>query len=122
MINQKTLLFVALFGLALQGCSLEAARQSRINSALKASASGAPVAARPAAECKALDNVHVYTMYGAEVSLGVGTAAGVLAAADTSTKVENAAIGTGIGAAAVAAGLAYWSQKSGAVWTERCGQ
>lgn len=104
------------------GCSLEAARQARVNSQLRAGTYSAPAQARPDAECKALDNVHVYTAYGAEVSLGVGTAAGVLAAADTSTKVENAAIGTGIGAAVVAAGLGYWSQKSGAIWTEQCSQ
>lgn len=116
------LLFVGLLGVVTQSCSLEAARQARINSQLKAGMYGAPVTARPAAECKALDDIHVYTAYGAEVSLGVGVGAGALAAANTSQDIENAAVATGIGAVAVAGTLAYWSQKSGAQWTERCGQ
>jgi hypothetical protein len=103
-----------------QGCSLESARQTRINSQLKAGTYAAQT--RPEAECKALDSVHVYTAYGAELSLGVGTAAGVLAAADTSDPVRNTAVGVGIGAAVVAAGLGAWSASSGEAWTERCSQ
>jgi hypothetical protein len=102
------------------GCSLEAARQTRINSQVKSGIYSAQT--RPERECKVLDSVHVYTAYGAELSLGVGTAAGVLAAADTSADVSNAAIGTGIGAAVVAAGLGAWSASSGKVWAEQCSQ
>jgi hypothetical protein len=103
-----------------QGCSLEAARQTRVNSQLKAGTYSAQT--RPERECKALDSVHVYTAYGAELSLGIGTAAGVLAAADTSDDVRKVAIGTGIGAAVVAAGLGAWSSSAGKDWTERCSQ
>lgn len=102
------------------GCSLEAARQARINSQLKAGTYSAQT--RPEAECKMLDDVHVYTAYGTELSLGVGTAAGILAAADTSREVRNVAIGTGIGAAVVAGGLGAWSASSGKTWTETCSQ
>lgn len=108
------------FLLILPGCSLEAARQARINSQLRAGTYTAQT--RTEAECKALDNVHVYTAYGAELSLGVGTAAGVLAAADTSKEVRQVAIGTGIGAGVVAAGLGAWSASSGKAWTEQCSQ
>src|SRR5512138_3857073 len=55
------LLFIGLLGLSAQSCSLEAARQARVNSQLQAERRGTPMTARPAAECKALDNVHVYT-------------------------------------------------------------
>ncbi len=113
-------LLVASIGIAAQGCSLEAARQARINSQLKAGTYSAQT--RPDAECKALDSVHIYTAYGAELSLGVGTAAGVLAAADTSDDVRKVAIGTGIGAGVVAAGLGAWSASSGKAWTEQCSQ
>lgn len=114
---------LALFGMAAllsfaNGCSLEAARQARLNTARGA----APVTARPAAECRRLDDVHVYTAYGAEFSLGVGVGAGALVAADTSQKVEDIAIGTGIGAATAAAVLGSWSQKSAAQWAKECSQ
>lgn len=107
-------------GLAQQGCSLEAARQARVNSQLQAEKSGRLMApTRPEAECKRLDDVHVYTLYGAELSLGVGVTAGSVAAA-TSGDTQKVATSVGIGTAAVAAGLAYWSNSAAARWAERC--
>lgn len=114
------LLFAVGLALIQQGCSLETARQARINSQLQAEKSGRLMApTRPEAECKRLDDVHVYTLYGAEVSLGVGVTAGSVAAA-TSGDTQKIATSVGIGTAAVAAGLAYWSNSAAARWAERC--
>lgn len=107
--------------LTVHGCSLEKSRQLRVNSQLQAQAKGIPLQVRPEAECRRLDDVHVYTMYGAEVSLGVGIGAGSLAAASAGS-TRDVATGVGIGAAAVAGTLAYWSQKSGSIWAEQCSQ
>jgi hypothetical protein len=112
-------LLVASLGLASQGCSLEAARQARINSALKASAAGATIAARPDAECKRLDDIHVYSMYGAEVAIGMGIGAGAVAQ-NTHGTVQDVAIATGIGASALALALGYVSGEFKQDWVEQC--
>jgi hypothetical protein len=100
------------------GCvaSLETARASR---------SPKPVAAtallRPESECRTLDDIHMYSAYGAEFALGIGTGAGVLAAA-TEGKMQTVGIDVGIGAAVTAATLGYLSQSYGATWTKECSQ
>jgi hypothetical protein len=78
-------------------------------------------ATRPASECKTLDDIHVYTGYGADFALSVGTGAGVLAAA-TKGDIQKAGIGIGIGAAVAAATLVSLSQKYAGDWTEQCSQ
>jgi hypothetical protein len=78
-------------------------------------------ATRPESECKTLDDIHVYTGYGADVALSVGTGAGVLATATTG-QMRTVGIDVGIGAAVAAATLVSLSQKYAGDWTEQCSQ
>jgi hypothetical protein len=110
-------LLVLLFAPFASGCvgSLETARNVRNSKTLQAPG---PVV-RPK-ECATLDSIHVWSGGGAEVSIGVGVGAGILAASAKSEAWQDRGIAVGLGAAVAAGTLGYWSQWSGKTWTERC--
>lgn len=113
---------LVLLVLVVSGCSLEAARQRRINTQLRAGLYSAPAQARPGSECRMHDTIHVYGDWSAGVFGAVGTGAGVLAAAVEDDGVRKAAAvtaGVTAGLAAVAVGVAETSNKT---WTEQCSQ
>lgn len=111
-------LVVLLLAPLLSGCvaSLETARSVRNVRTLQVDATARP------AECKTLDSIHVWSGGGAEMSIGVGVGAGILAASAKSEAWQDRGIAIGLGAAVAAGTLGYWSQWSGKTWTERCSQ
>lgn len=113
----KTLLLTIAFLLA-TSCSLEAARQRRINSAPPEARSAAP---RQVTQCEAWDTIHVWGDWTAGVSAGVGTAAAGLAS-QTEGKTQYIATGVAIGAGVVSAGALVFATQSEKSWAEKCGQ
>jgi hypothetical protein len=108
-----------------QGCSLEAARTRRINSQLHAEArSGYTAPARTKASdefCKATDNWKLGIDIGAGAVIApIGVGAGIVAAADTSQKIENIAVATVLVAAAAEAVAVGASSKLASVYEEKC--
>jgi hypothetical protein len=106
------------------GCSLESARYNRAaRSSFEENVKMAQ-STRPAEWCQKVDNWHVGLEIGGGVVVApIGAAAGIVAAADTSDKIENIAIGVGLGALAVETAILAADGKLVSVWTEQgCGQ
>jgi hypothetical protein len=99
-------------------CSLEAARQRRINSAPTEARSAVP---RQVTQCEAWDTFHVWGDWTAGVSAGVGTVAAGLAS-QTEGKTADVATGVVIGAGIVSAGALVFATQSEKSWAEKCGQ
>jgi hypothetical protein len=113
------LLLIACVGLV-QGCSLEAARNQRLNTQYAAgSTPSKPVTARPESECKLFDFVHVYGNWSAGVSSAVGAGAGIYAASSEGS-AKDTAVAIGLGAAATSAVLLGVAAVSGGTWEEQC--
>lgn len=108
--------------LSAAGCSLEAARTRRINSQLAAHRVGlASPEPSNAKTCTAINDWKLgLDIGGGAVVAPIGVAAGIVAAADTSPKVESYAIATGLGAAAAEAIILGASSKLAAIWEEKC--
>ena len=117
----KTTLASLLVLLLLVDCSHEAARSRRIATQHDGGRMAVPAPARPDAECRTLDTIHVYGDWSAGVMGAVGTGAGIVASS-TDDGARKAAIWTGVGAAAVAAVAVGIAEQSASSWTERCGQ
>jgi hypothetical protein len=112
--SQVTILLL----LIVTSCSLEAARQRRINSATTEARSAVT---RQVTQCEAWDTIHVWGDWTAGVSAGVGaTAAGL--ASQVEGKTADVATGVAIGAGVVSAGALVLATQSASAWAERCGQ
>jgi hypothetical protein len=119
----KKLLAIALL-LAVSSCSLESARYRRAARAPWDESVKMAKSARPAEWCKKVDDWHVGLEIGGGVVVApIGAAAGIVAAADTSERIEKIAIGTGLGALAVETLVLAADGKLVSIWTEQgCGQ
>lgn len=119
--KQITLLVLTLLGITLPSCSLETARQARLNSPTNAPRS-APLQARPESECRVWDSVHVWGDWTAGGLSAVAAGAGTIAAASDPGKSRDAMVATGVVTAALSAVAVGIATKSAATWTEQCGQ
>lgn len=119
--KQLTILLLTLCALLLPSCSLETARQTRLNSPANASRS-APLQARPESECRVWDGVHVWGDWTAGGLSAVAAGAGTIAAASDPGKTKDAMLATGVVTAALSAVALGVASKSAATWTEQCSQ
>lgn len=106
-----------------QGCSLEAARNRRVESQLKAR--GAMMAAAPARsqstdqQCKAWDSIHIWGDWSGGIAGGLGaTATGLALATEDKTRTALTTTGLVLGAASTAAFV--FADQSAASWAENC--
>lgn len=105
--------------LVLASCSLESARQRRIEMIppdMRKSTS-----TRRVSQCEAWDAIHVWGDWTAGVSAGVGTAAAGLAS-QTDGKTADVATGVAVGAGVVSVTALAFATQSEQSWTERCSQ
>lgn len=100
-------------------CSLEAARQRRIEMVPPDMRQSAPT--RQVSQCEAWDTIHVWGDWTAGVSAGVGTAAAGLAS-QTDGKTSDVATGVAVGAGVVSVTALAFATQSEQSWTERCSQ
>ncbi len=115
------ILLLALCAILLPSCSLETARQARLNSPANALRS-APLQARPESECRVWDGVHVWGDWTAGGLSAVAAGAGTISVASDPGKTKDAMLATGIVTAALSAVALGVASKSAATWTEQCGQ